>query len=87
MPGLTWVSWAFLGIIRTLGQWCIITVPGLKTWQGNVYTKHTRACSLLERSLELLFSLGLPLYAVLYHQRLSGCLAQLYDLLAIWDTC
>ena len=55
------MCWAFLNITHTLGQFCTIANwLGLKTWQGNAHTKHTRACSLLERSLELLLGLAPP---------------------------
>ena len=39
MPCLTWVCWAFLDIIHTLGQFCTIANwLGLKTWQRNAHT-------------------------------------------------
>ena len=58
----TWVCWAFLDTIHTLGQFSTTAFwLGLKTWQGNAHTKHIRACSLLEMSLVLLLGL-LPPY-------------------------
>ena len=57
----TWVCWAFLDTIHTLGQFCTIAFwLGLKTWQGSAHTRHTRACSLLEISLVLLLGLVFP---------------------------
>ena len=55
------MCWAFFDTIHTLGQFCTIAFwLGLKTWQGNAHTKHTRACSLLEISLVLLLGLVFP---------------------------
>ena len=61
MPWMTWVCWAFLHPTHTLGQFRIIALGlGLKTWQGNAYTRDTQACSLLAISLVLLLGLVPP---------------------------
>ena len=54
------MCWAFLDTTHTLSQFCTIALwLGLKTWQGNAHTRHTRACLLLEISLGLVLLLGL----------------------------
>ena len=53
--GHSLTPYTLLAISATIEVWL-----GLKTWQGNAHTRHTRACSLLEISLVLLLGLVFP---------------------------